>query len=116
MDKSILAANWLHSKISADPRFISINSPELDIVVWMPKAAKASEISNLSQQLFRKAAEKNLHLALFNYPTNLLKNLKMAIKLDTEFVVCLRSCLMKPEHFDWKEKIWEVICTEIQAE
>ena len=28
---------------------------------------------------------------------------------DRETVTCLRSVLMKPEHFDWVERIWELL-------
>jgi hypothetical protein len=24
-------------------------------------------------------------------------------------MLCLRSCLMKPEHLDWVDRIWEIL-------
>ena len=75
--------------------------PETDIVVWAPKAEKASQVSQLSQKIFDLAAENNLHLAVFNYPTALLKEVWLDVIVDQDSVACLRSCLMKPEHPDW---------------
>ena len=32
-----------------------------------------------------------------------------AMKPDRETLTCLRSVLMKPEHFDWVERIWKLL-------
>jgi glutamate/tyrosine decarboxylase-like PLP-dependent enzyme len=103
------AALLLYEKLSADSRFKTLFKPELDIVVWAPTAERASSISRLSQEMFRLAAEHNLHLAIFNYPTELLKETWQDVVMDDEQVTCLRSCLMKPEHLDWMERIWKII-------
>ena len=55
------------------------------------------------------AARRNLHLAIFNYPAKLLKDVWSDVAFDREQVTCLRSCLMKPEHLDWLERIWQVL-------
>jgi hypothetical protein len=31
------------------------------------------------------------------------------MKQDRETMTCLRSVLMKPEHFDWIDRIWELL-------
>jgi len=31
------------------------------------------------------------------------------MKRDRETLTCLRSVLMKPEHFDWLPRIWELL-------
>jgi tyrosine decarboxylase/aspartate 1-decarboxylase len=31
------------------------------------------------------------------------------VAFDTESVACLRSCLMKPEHADWTDRIWRLL-------
>ncbi len=31
------------------------------------------------------------------------------MKRDRETITCLRSVLMKPEHFDWVERIWGLL-------
>lgn len=82
---------------------------ELDIVVWAPNGRRASQISERSEKVFRAAAEKNLHLATFKYPSELLRSRWEDVNFDRNDVTCLRSCLMKPEHCDWIEDIWKII-------
>jgi tyrosine decarboxylase/aspartate 1-decarboxylase len=103
------AALALHKKVSNDPRFKSLFKPELDIVVWAPEGSTASDISCRSQVLFEKAAKMDLHLATFKYPSKQLQILWPEVEFDQEYVTCLRSCLMKPEHADWLERIWEIL-------
>ena len=107
--KSREAALLLYEKLLNDSRFLTIIPPELDIVIWAPKAKKAGIVSKLSEEFFSEAASENLHLATFKYPTNLLQNIWKDVVFDTEYVVCLRSCLMKPEHLDWIEQIWQLM-------
>jgi glutamate/tyrosine decarboxylase-like PLP-dependent enzyme len=109
LSKGREAALTLYQKISTDPRFRSIIPPELDILVWAPHGDRAVEISNRSEDMFRKAAEKNLHLATFKYPSALLKSVWQDVDFDCDAVTCLRSCLMKPEHLDWVEPIWGIL-------
>jgi glutamate/tyrosine decarboxylase-like PLP-dependent enzyme len=110
LNKCHLAALKLYEKIENDGRFLGIVEPELDIVVWAPKAKKLSEISRYSHGIFNSAAEKfNLHLALFSYPAELLNEKWSGIEKDTRQVTCLRSCLMKPEHLDFIDEMWEIV-------
>jgi len=103
------AALALYEKIASDERFKTIFPPELDILVWAPNRDSASQISACSEQIFRAAAQENLHLATFKYPTSLLQEKWADVDMDQEYVTCLRSCLMKPEHLDWVERIWEIL-------
>lgn len=105
------AAIHLYDKIISDRRFIALQQPEIDIIVWAPKAKSISEISKLSKQAFETAGEKDLHLALLNYPVRLLPKHWNGIEKDQDFVTCLRSCLMKPEHEDWIDRIWGILNT-----
>ncbi len=105
------AALALYEKVDSDERFRTIFPPELDIVVWAPDGGSASQISERSQQIFKAAAKENLHLATFKYPSSLLQEKWTDVDLDQEYVTCLRSCLMKPEHIDWVERIWEILST-----
>ena len=107
--KSREAALTMYEKLAHDARFLTIIEPELDIVIWAPKAKRASDISRLSQGIFEAAARRNLHLAIFNYPAKLLKDIWSGVDFDSEQVTCLRSCLMKPEHRDWLERIWQLL-------
>ena len=103
------AATALFERIAADSRFRVLFPPELDILVFAPNGRRASEISNRSEKIFAAAAEENLHLAKFRYPTSLLKNIWPDMTWDQSQVTCLRSCLMKPEHLDWMDSIWEIL-------
>jgi hypothetical protein len=84
-------------------------SPELDIVVFAPKAASASESSVLSRKIFEAAAKRDLHLAVAELPIRFWEEHLGAMKSDRETLTCLRSVLMKPEHFDWVGRIWELL-------
>ena len=33
----------------------------------------------------------------------------LKMKRDRATITCLRSVLMKPEHLDWIERIWEIL-------
>lgn len=109
INSSHSAAMQLYKKIIADKRFIVLQQPEIDIVIWATKEKSISAINKISKEIFEKAAAKNLHLALLNYPVRLLPNHWRAIKKDEEYVTCLRSCLMKPEHENWVDAIWEIV-------
>jgi tyrosine decarboxylase / aspartate 1-decarboxylase len=110
LSKCRKAATKLYQLIKADEQFLTLLEPELDIVVWAPKAKSLSEIIKLSNDFFHLAATKyNLHLALFNYPAALLNSKWNSVIKDSEYVTCLRSCLMKPEHFDFVDEMWQII-------
>jgi tyrosine decarboxylase/aspartate 1-decarboxylase len=109
LSKAREAALALYAKIVLDERFKTIFPPELDILVWAPNAKSASQISERSEAIFRAAAEENLHLATFKYPSSLLQATWTDVDFDRPHVICLRSCLMKPEHYDWAESIWKIL-------
>ena len=103
------AALKLFMFLKSDHRFLTLFEPELDIVVWAPRAATATEISERSRSCFQKAAKKNLHLALVNFPAQLLAAHWPDVQMNQGLVTCLRSCLMKPEHLSWLPQIWNTI-------
>jgi glutamate/tyrosine decarboxylase-like PLP-dependent enzyme len=53
------AALLLADRLANDSRFVMPFPPELDIVVWAPRAKSASIASALSQQIFDEAAKRN---------------------------------------------------------
>jgi hypothetical protein len=103
------AALSLYDRVASDGRFRTILKPELDILVWAPAGSSASMISERSQKIFEAAAARQLHLATFSYPSALLKDRWKDVDFDRPDVVCLRSCLMKPEHLDWIDVIWKML-------
>ncbi len=78
--------------------FRTMFPPELDIVVWAPRANLGSEISRMSRAFFDRAAELGLHLALAQLPRYMLAPFWAEVEFDEDRVTCLRSCLMKPLH------------------
>jgi tyrosine decarboxylase / aspartate 1-decarboxylase len=109
LEKSREAAVRFHTMLEEDDRFLAPFAPELDIVIYAPKADKVSECSKLSQRIFKLAAERNLHLALANLPRKLLEPNFTGLEWDQDKMTCLRSCLMKPEHLDWLDQIYSIL-------
>src|SRR5713226_2161697 len=103
------AALALFEKLRADARFVTAFAPELDIVVFAPKATSVSEASVLSRKVFEAAAKHDLHLAVAELPIRFWEANLGAMKRDRETITCLRSVLMKPEHLDWVERIWDLL-------
>jgi tyrosine decarboxylase / aspartate 1-decarboxylase len=108
------AACTLFQHLKNDDRFLTVFPPELDIIVWAPRASKSSTISKLSRAYFEQAAKAHLHLALVDLPAELARPHWPDVDFDTPSVTCLRSCLMKPEHLEWIDSIWEIL-TKIES-
>jgi len=103
------AALALHQKLEADRRWLTAFPPELDIVIWIPRASRASEASKLARRVFAETAKRNLHLARARLPAVFFNFQGAGIERDCDSVTCLRSVLMKPEHADWLEEIWKIL-------
>ncbi|MEM9895603.1 MAG: aminotransferase class V-fold PLP-dependent enzyme [Bacteroidota bacterium] len=103
--KSRDAALELHKRIEASDFFFPIVSPETDIVTWSISGKKTSEINKRVEQLFEVCEENQLYLSLFKYPADKLSSPDLLF--DSDHLLCLRSCLMKPEHLDWIDEIWK---------
>jgi hypothetical protein len=109
LDRCHEAAVALHEKLRVDDRWLTCFAPELDIVVWAPRAPRVSQASDLARRLFTKAASQNLHLALASLPVEFFNLEAAGIERDNDTVTCLRSVLMKPEHSEWVDRIWEIL-------
>ncbi len=105
------AALGLYRRLHEDQRWITAFEPELDIVVFAPRAASASEISQRARKMFEQAARHGLHLALAELPAKFFQPFAPAVTWDRDRITCLRSVLMKPEHLDWLDRIWAILCT-----
>jgi len=103
------AALALFEELRADSRFVTAFSPELDILVFAPRANSVSESSKLSRKIFEAAAKRDLHLAVAELPIHLGEKNLDGVKRDRETLTCLRSVLMKPEHLEWEDRIWELL-------
>lgn len=103
------AALSLYGKLRDDPPVLTPFEPQLDIVVWAPGGASTSEVSRRSQEIFERAAENGLHLAVAQLPTAFFSAKYPHLRVDQERMACLRSVLMKPEHEMWVERIWDLL-------
>jgi glutamate/tyrosine decarboxylase-like PLP-dependent enzyme len=109
LERSREAALALYAKLQSHDAFLTPFEPELDIVIFTPVAHTFAAVSARSREILAAAAQKNLHLALAELPTRLFSDLDPAIAKDRDTVTCLRSVLMKPEHLDWINRIWELL-------
>lgn len=105
LTKSRRAALALYARLKADARFVVMTEPQLDIVVWTLAGGSASEISTTVRRVFDACVEQHLYLALAEVPCSLFADATFVF--DQPTITCLRSCLMKPEHLDWLDDIWE---------
>jgi tyrosine decarboxylase/aspartate 1-decarboxylase len=103
------AALALHARLQADDAFVPAFSPELDIVVFAPRASSVTEMSAQSRRIFSAAADRGLHLAVAELPVELFADLPAGIHKDRETLTAVRSVLMKPEHLDWIDQIWTIL-------
>ena len=101
------AALALHERLAADRRFVAAFRPELDIVVWLPRAKTARAASEVSRRVFDESAGRDLHLAVAQLPAEFFDLEGAGVARDADTVACLRSVLMKPEHRTWIDEIWK---------
>ncbi len=109
LDRSLSAARRLWAIVRNDPRFVTPFAPELDIVVFAPRARSAGEASALARRIFDEAARRDLHLALADLPATFFDPASTGMVLDRPTVTCLRSVLMKAEHADWVDRIAAIL-------
>jgi len=103
------AAVDFYERLEQDERFVLAFPPELDIVVFAPRAASVSEASKRSRKIFDAAARRNLHLAVAELPVSFFAANLRGMKKNRASLTCLRSVLMKPEHKEWIGRIWEIL-------
>jgi len=99
------AARQLWHELHKSSTFTPLMQPELDIVVYAVNADTSGKASQRAREVFDAAAERELHLALVELPTEVVQNYAPNIVADSELTTCLRSVLMKPEHEEWVERI-----------
>lgn len=107
LSRCLQAARQFHERLGADEGWRRLHTPELDIVVYAPKAATASETDALSQAIFDEAAGRDLHLAMMRLDKAQLAPLWPDLKWDVPELRCLRSTFMKWEHLAHLDEIWK---------
>ena len=101
------AALAFFERLKKDERFVTAFAPELDIVIFVPRAKSVSEASGLSRRIFEAAAKRNLHLAVAELPTEFWATNLGTMQRDRQTMTSLRSVLMKPEHLEWIPRSWD---------
>lgn len=109
LDKSLRAARILWQRVRQSDRYVALMPPELDIVVFGVQSRDARSASRRAREIFARAADARLHLALIDLPVSLVSAWWPDLEENAATVTCLRSCLMKPEHLDWIDDLWSVL-------
>lgn len=109
LDRCLSAARSLWKRLDESEHFKCLMPPEIDIVVYAANAEDAASSSRKARKIFNRAAGENLHLALIELPTIMVRHYWPDLKGEEESITCLRSCLMKPEHLDWVDRIYTIL-------
>ena len=109
LEGCLAAAREFWSRLDASPSFRPLMKPELDIVTYAVAAPDTAAASRRARQVFERAADENLHLALMELPADMLQTYAPEIRETTDTVTCLRSVLMKPEHRDWIDRLAAIL-------
>ncbi len=101
------AACHFYEHLKHEDVFVPAFEPELDILVFLSRAATMERASSRSRKIFAAAAKHDLHLAVAELPARFWTGVALEGVAGSETVTCLRSVLMKPEHKAWLEPILE---------
>ncbi|HEY9098351.1 MAG TPA: pyridoxal-dependent decarboxylase [Thiobacillus sp.] len=99
------AALIFYQALIKDTRFAPLFPPQLDIVVWAMPASSASLSSQRARALHAAARKNDLHMSLVTIPQAMLLTCHPVSIWDQDSIICLRVCLMKPEHHEWITEI-----------
>jgi glutamate/tyrosine decarboxylase-like PLP-dependent enzyme len=95
------AVSW-HKLIEESEFLRPYQTPELDIITYLPSVESMSELDRVSHHLFESAAAparpQQTHLATYVVTPQQLLDRGISLKQDAESARIMRSVLMKPEH------------------
>ena len=114
LEKSRTAAVKIFERVKSQAEFMTFFEPDLDIIVFSLKGSSSKEISDLNRKVFEKCAGSDLHLALLTLP-KIIAEKHHDLEWNSDSLTCLRSCLMKPEHEDWAERIITLLQESVSA-
>ncbi len=104
------AAVRFAQEIAGSASFRLLLPPTLDIVTYLPRASRASEVTAATHRVFDAAAtstEAPVHIAKLKVDGARFAALCPDVEVDAEEVTVLRSCLMRPEQLAWAPRIVE---------
>lgn len=99
------ALAW-RERLSADGWRLAM-PPELDILLFAESLSDSAALSAASNDIFRRAAALDLHLAVARFSRKLLEPWWPDLAWREDSVAVLRSCLMKPLHREWVPDLHE---------
>ncbi len=107
LKKTIDATNKLYEILNSSDKFTPYIKPETNIIAYFPNAQTTSEISKLSQEILQKGMDTNsIWLATLKVDSRKFAQNHLNIIVDSPETILLRSTIMKPEHYDWVDKIY----------
>lgn len=109
LSKSLEAARRLWQHVRRSDRYVALMPPELDIIVFAVRSRDAKSASLRAREVFARAAEAQLHLALIDLPVGLVRSWWPDLEANAPTVTCLRSCLMKPAHLETIDDLWTTL-------
>ena len=101
LQRSREAAERFYAWLDSSEQFLGLLEPDLDLVVWLPKAVSVSEASARSQRLFDALAQRDIHVAQVKVPVDFACRRLPGLAADADMLLCLRSTFIKPEHLEW---------------
>ncbi len=108
LKKTIDATNKMYEILNSSDRFTPYLKPETNIIAYYPIANSTSEISRISSEILQKGMDTNsLWLATLKVDSHKFTRNHPNIKVDSPETIILRSTIMKPEHYDWADTIYD---------
>ena len=108
------ALNWA-DKLERSDTLALFQRPELDIVTYLPKLDRLSEVDRVSAHVLDAGmalpADEALFVATYDVSASALTDRGHRIEPDVEHGRILRSVLMKPESEDWVDALHNTVDT-----
>lgn len=112
LSKTMDVTHNLKEQLTKTGKFKIYVEPETNILTYFPLKAKTSEISQASSHILKLGIEKNsLWVATLKVPSTKFHLNHPKIEVDTDEVIILRSCIIKPFQENW---IDEIVCNLTQ--
>jgi len=112
LTKNRQAALKFTQRIAENPEFKIHIPPQTDIVTYFPTASLTSEVTRRTCAIYHASmanADFPLYLAALEVNSKDFTTLHPKIKADTDTVMILRSCFLKPEHAAWVDQIAQIL-------
>lgn len=112
IQKQRKAALELSKMLEGSPDYQVYVKPDLDIVTYFPKARTTNGINRRTRVIFHTAlanVDFPLYLSLLKVSAKDFAALYPEVEVDSDTVLLLRSCTMKPEHLEWAPQIFQIL-------